>query len=191
VKLPPPTNAAPLFEDTLRFIEGEIAYVASLKETLQGGRFMSEYAREAPERARIGRTVGGGRWFPDPDLTRLIGSCLVEYGFRPETVERLLEALHPNPAEANREQLAHFLYGREGLMIRVPQIAALIRGAPRIGRGVKADSMDATEHAIVFGIRARLEERIPDEKISDEMRETWELDPDEYARLRKLAGDLK
>src|SRR5215204_3475302 len=95
VELPSPKDAIPLFEDTQRFITGEIMYVASLKETLEGRRFMRE--------------GGGGQWFPDPDLTRLIGCCLVEHGARLDTVERLVEALHPNPEEANREKLYNSL----------------------------------------------------------------------------------
>lgn len=190
VELPLPTSAMPLFENTVRFIEGEITYVAGLKEVLQGGRFMSEFAGEATE-GGYGRMVGGGHWFPNSDLTRLIGSCLVEYGFRWETVEHLLEALHPNPAEAEREQLVHFLYGSEGLARKVPQIAALIRGAPKIGRGRKAEPISAADHAVVLGIRALMEEGISEEEAAQAVLEKHGLDQTEYGRLRDIARGLR
>lgn len=190
LELPSPTNAIPLFENTVRFIEGEITHIASLKETLQGGRFMSEFAGEASEGVTE-RMVGGGHWFPNRDLTRLIGSCLVEYGCNPATVERLLEALHPKPTEANREELGHFLYGREGLARKVSQIAALIRGAQTIGRGPKREAIDATEHAIVLKIRARLEDGISEQEVAQEMSETHGLDQNEYGRLQDLARGLR
>jgi hypothetical protein len=131
VKLPPTRNAIPLFEDAARWMRTEIAHVASLEESLQGGRFMRE--------------GGDGRWYPEPDLTRLIGSYLVESGARPDLVERLLHALHPNSEEANRDELSEKLYGKEGLMVKIPQIAALIRGAPGTKRGVKPRSISTLE----------------------------------------------
>jgi hypothetical protein len=131
VKLPPAKNAIPLFEEIVRWMTTEIAHVASLDESLQGGLFMRE--------------GGDGRWYPEPDLTRLIGSYLVESGARPDLVERLLQALHPNPEEANREELSQKLYDKAGLMVTIPQIAALIRGAPGTKRGVKPTPISTLE----------------------------------------------
>jgi hypothetical protein len=131
VKLPPAKNAIPLFEEAVRWMMTEIAHVACLEESLQGDLFMRE--------------GGDGRWYPEHDLTRLIGSYLVESGARPDTVEQLLQALHPNPEEANRDELSQKLYGKEGLMVKIPQIAALIRGAPDTKRGVKPRSISTLE----------------------------------------------
>ncbi len=189
VELPSPKNATPLFENTLRFIEGEITYVADLKEILQGNRFVSEAAGSA-EKGTAGRTVSGGQWFPNPALTRLIGSCLVEYDCRWETVERLLKALHWNPAKVNRAKLDDFLHGRDGLMTRIRQIAFLIRGG-EIKRGRKPNTISAWEHYIALAIGTRIEAGHSEEDVARSVQEKHGLSPEEYSRLRDLARGIK
>jgi len=198
VQLPPATNAAPLFENTRRFIESELISIASLNETLQGGRFITEAAGGA-EKATAGRGARGGQWFPNPDLTRLIGSCIVEYGGNPDTIERLLDALHPEPVKANRKDLSLYLYGidrdakggpkerGDGLMQRVAQVSALIRGLPEIKRGAKPPPITPMEQIIAWSIKAQLEEGLSEDAVASNIQVKWDIDQDEYSRLRNIA----
>jgi hypothetical protein len=185
-RLPPATNASTLFKDALRLLESEHKTLSSIEETWQGGRFMSE-AAGGPEKGIAGRGAAGGQWFPNPEITRLIGVCLVAFASS-DIVERLLKALHPSPAEANRKQLYTFFYGidpdakggpkqrGDGFLSRWVQTAALIRGMPEIGRGVKDDPIGAVEQYIAWEIRARRDEGLSEEETARRIREAWGLD---------------
>jgi hypothetical protein len=144
VELPPPENARRLFESTKRMIDGDLLFLSSLSETLQDGRFMGE----------LGGGELGGNWFPHQTLVRLIGAHIAASGGDLAAIERLVEALHPNPDEANRKKLDKYVWGvdrdtgryrGEGLVERLCQTAALIRGMPEIKRGAKPPSITPDE----------------------------------------------
>jgi hypothetical protein len=163
--LPPPSNASDLFRETICRLESDLRDLPSIKETLQGGRFMSE-AAGGPNKGVAGRGAKGGQWFPNPALTRLIGACLIAHGDKDigvpgekSLVERLLDQLHLEPTRANRKQLDECLYGRkkldsktgelvnagDGFLFRGVQVATLIRGAPKLPTGRKRDTISPHE----------------------------------------------
>jgi hypothetical protein len=144
VELPPPENARRLFESTKRMIDGDLLFLSSLSETLQDGRFMGE----------LGGGELGGNWFPHHTLVRLIGAHIAASGCSPAALERLTEALHPHPTEANRKRLDRYVWGvdrdtgryrGEGFMERLCQVAALVRGLPEVKRGAKPPSIAPDE----------------------------------------------
>ena len=201
-ELPPPTNATTDFETAVSSLGMRITYIASLKETLQGKRFMSEAAGGATEGV-AGRGAMGGRWFPHPDLTILIAACVLESVGHAPVLERLLGELHPEPLEANRKQLLRFVHGidldakggpkdrGDGFVQRALQVAALIRGMREIPPGVKPPRLDATEQLIAWSIRARIEGGLSEEEAAREVQREHSLDREEYSRLRNLARNLK
>jgi hypothetical protein len=139
-ELPPSKEAAPLFEealDKLRYALRVLVYLQEgarrTPECLQDGRFIQATREEAPPWGPDlpGRTrIAGVTQAPGNGLTELIATYLVAGG----DPEPLIEKLHYNPEELDREKLHKVLYGdkknnKPGLLTRVVQAARLIRGA--------------------------------------------------------------
>jgi hypothetical protein len=102
-----------------------------------------EEHREDPDQgafwidAETGTYPHGARRYPADVLVKLIGA----YVLAGEPLEPLLEELHPNPREADREQLERLIHGHGAGSKRVPgmidkarQIARAVRGG-RVGPG--------------------------------------------------------
>jgi hypothetical protein len=138
-ELPPFANAATHLRDAIRTLEDPyLEHMISLKETLQGNYFVSEGETDKPS----AREVRGAQWHPHPYEVILIAVSILERLGHWGHVERLIKELHPRPAEANRQLLVRYIYGRrvddkghlqkpegDGLLDRAKQIAVLIRGA--------------------------------------------------------------
>jgi len=143
-ELPPFANAAAHLKDTISTLESPyLEHMLSLKETLQGPYFVGKGETEETNMSE----VRGAQWHPHPWEVVLIAVSILERQGNWWHVERLLNELHPRPAEANRQQLFRFIYGRavdengrpkrnkdgrwkdegDGLLFRTKQIAALIR----------------------------------------------------------------
>jgi hypothetical protein len=155
-ELPSVKNAATIFKDTIAALEVYLENMLSLKERRQGGYYIDEGETEEDHT----REARGGQWHPHPQLVVLIGAYVLqrcvyasERGDDWGSILQLLSKLHPRPSEANRQQLAQYLYGRQrikngklvpegdGFLNRARQIAALVRGEE--GRGTRGGARSA------------------------------------------------
>ncbi len=115
-----------------------------------------------------------------------------------QDVEQLIEKLHRNPQEANREKIKEYLVGRrkwvkrngrwerqaDGLLNRMWQLATLIRGGDfKQGRKYPLDMYD---HGAALDIRIVREQGIPEEETERAIRELYGLDEYEYKRLAEI-----
>jgi hypothetical protein len=74
-ELPPDTNAAAMFGDSIRTLETYLEHVISLKERLQGPYFIDEGETEEDNV----REARGGQRHPHPYLVALIGAYVLEH----------------------------------------------------------------------------------------------------------------
>ncbi|MCA1718966.1 MAG: hypothetical protein LC781_19770 [Actinobacteria bacterium] len=190
-ELPPFANAATHLRDTIHTLEDPyLEHMISLKEILQGRYFIGE--GETGE-ANM-REVRGMQWHPHPYEVVLIAVSILERQGNWGHVERLLKELHPRPAEANRQQLVRFIYGRmvnargrpllnkqdkpidrgDGLLDRAAQVAALIRGKAEIGRGAKGPAIPSHEQFLVLHMRSLVEKGLSREEVAKREREEFE-----------------
>jgi hypothetical protein len=153
-ELPPASNAIPLFREALDVLVRDNEGLRHRKETRQG--------RHYPYRTVSRKTVSDKEWdyfadlfgldpvardylyfgggdikhgtssrAPLPPLPELIGTYLLAGG----EVEPLVEALHPNPSEADWSEITKYIEGRkvgarhqDGIKSIALRLASLIRG---------------------------------------------------------------
>jgi hypothetical protein len=161
-ELPPANAAAPLFREKLRALIRATEDLEHRKEKLQGKRFIQSavyrdpvyvsrdsvsddqwrYIRdlfgldsEAKGYMHFGGasfSLGGGTPAPEAPLPELIGAYLLAGG----DLEPLVEALHPDPASAEWDQMKKRIEGRkgdkkykqDGIKALAEQLAKAIRG---------------------------------------------------------------
>jgi hypothetical protein len=124
----------------------------------------------------------GATHFPPWLETCLFTTVLMQ---SPGAVERLLNEVNLEPAEAPREQIRDLLLGRpgksEGLYRTAAKLARVIRGA-EVGQGRPRSPVNSWQQAMVQAIKEGRERGLTDERI----RQTLEVDEEEFARLEKL-----
>ncbi len=162
VDLPPAGRAAVLFHERLEVLLRAAEELRHRKEKLQGGRFLQSSVYTDPVFvSRVGMSdeqwqsvrdaldldpdtkdsmyfggstfsLGGGSETPGAPLPALIGAYLLAGG----EVEALVEALHPDPASADRSGIEKRIEGRkgdpkyqlDGIRALAEQLAKAIRG---------------------------------------------------------------
>jgi hypothetical protein len=190
-ELPPFANAATHLRDTIRTLESPyLEAMLALKETLQGRYFVGKGETEETNISE----VRGAQWHPHPYEVVLIAVSILERQGDWWHVERLLKELHPTPAEANRQKLVRYIYGRavdengrpkrtkegrwkdekDGLLHRAKQIATLIRGAHEVPTGPKPTDITSLDQYEAWRLRSLIEQGLPDEEIEERAREEFE-----------------
>lgn len=197
--LPPASAATELFRERLGALVRAAEKLQYREEGLQGGRFvvtevdpragtfhassLSEEERNkisevygTDPKARIFTVPGirlispaGGSPAPPGPLPALITAYLLADG----ELEPLLEALHPHPALADREQIRKLLDAKkrkggphfDGLRVLAEQVAKVARGGGH-SRGAPPPHLSNMEHNVACRITARREEGFTDEKIA-------------------------
>ncbi len=108
----------------------------------------------------------GGSYYPPEPLTTLIGAYLVA-GDPPES---LVKALHLDPQQADLEDIHKKLEGKDGLLRRKEQLAALVYGGRGSGQGRRPPSISREEQNAAYFITQRRAESASDENILHELR---------------------
>jgi hypothetical protein len=190
-ELPPFANAAAHLRDTLRTLESPyLEHMLTLKETLQGRYFVGKGETDEPNISE----VRGAQWHPHPYEVVLIAVSILERQGNWWHVERLLNELHPRPAEANRQKLVRYIYGRavdvngrpkrdtdgrwkdekDGLLHRAKQIATLIRGVHEVAPGPKPTDITSYDQWEAELLRPLIQQGLSDEEIEETVREGFE-----------------
>lgn len=102
--------------------------------------------------------------------------------------EPLLEALHPDPDNADREKLLYSGTERYGAKVEelhtvAAQVARLVRGG-HVGPGRVAEELSRSEQATASEITRRLSNGEPSEQVKEDLRERG-FSSDDYERLRR------
>lgn len=189
-ELPSLKDAATTFRDTIRTLEDYLEQVTTLKETLRGDYFIGE---GETEESNI-REVRGAQWHPHPYVVILVATSILEHHGNWGFVERLLNELHLKPTEANRQQLVRYIYGRavdengrpkrnkdgkwkregDGLLDRAKQIAALIRGAPKVRTGQKPSPITSLDQYEAWRIKQLIGQGLSQDEVERRAREEFE-----------------
>jgi hypothetical protein len=126
--------------------------------------------------APIATSEGALQITPEP-LPELIAL----YVLARKPLNQLLEALHPNPSEAEQERLDQAV---EELWHKAGQLATLVRGG-KIRRGPSTGDLSPREQSAARFISKRLHEGVPEAEIYRLLREQ-EFSPSEIRRLKDL-----
>jgi hypothetical protein len=189
-ELPPIRNTATTFRDTIRTLEVYLEQATTLKETTKGRYFIDE---GGTDEGNV-REARGVQWHPHPYVVALIAVSILEHRGDWGFVEHLIDELHPKPAEANRQQLVRFIYGKkvdakgrpilnkegrpvdygDGLLDRAKQVATLIRGKPKIPPGVKSPAIPSHDQFTALYMRSLADEGFSQEQVLQSFREGWE-----------------
>jgi len=189
-ELPAIANAATTLQDTIRTLEVYLEHATTLKEASQGRYFIDE--GEAEESSV--REARGAQWHPHPYVVTLIAVSILEHRGDWGFVERLINELHPRPAEANRQQLVRFIYGKQvdatgrpilnkkgrpvdygdGLLDRAKQVATLIRGKPEVPPGVKVPAIPSHDQFTALYMRFLADRGFSREQVLQAFHEDWE-----------------
>lgn len=175
--LPDASGAAPLFRERIEALAEAVDNLSQLVQTFQGGRFVNTTFREGPlvlERDSTPEDLWEGAcemlgedldapWITLPSMTsripggatpappRILVMLIAAYVLSDGNMEDLLEALHPNPSEADAERLSRLIHakktvhGEDGLMRRAEQVATLVCGG-RLGRGAPPAEVSPSDH---------------------------------------------
>jgi hypothetical protein len=195
-ELPPSKGAAPLFEEALGELRHALKVLVYLQsggrhtpEYLQDGRFIQNTREEAPLWAPDvggGTRIAGATQAPGNGLTELIAAYLVAGG----DPEPLIEKLHHDPDELDREKLGRVLYGdkkngKPGLFTRCVHAARLIRGAD-VEAGASTGEFDVEEMATRHRTLDMRAAGLTDRQIIEAF--TSEGSPISMPYLKRLAG---
>jgi hypothetical protein len=180
--LPPIENAATIFRDTIATFEHYLEQSLSLKEYLQGQHFIGEGETEEDNI----RELRGAQWHPHPHVVALIVTSIFAHQGDLGFVALLMSKLHPIPLEVNRKQLLRYIYGVEidakggpqnrgdGLLNRANQIAAVIRGKPKVGRGVRGIDILPYEHSLALRVQSLIDKGFSREQVEQTFRDEAE-----------------
>jgi hypothetical protein len=221
-EVPPASSARQLFNEAIDVLTRAAENLEHLTQSFQGGRFVGTYVDKDPvyfPRERF----SSDEWRKlcelhghDPDAEGFLAHGLITknpigasptpprplvmliaaYALADRQIEPLLEALHPEPSQADRERIRFLLYARkrkggpdrDGLLRTAEQLAIAICGGKI--RGAPPPDVPAVEHALACRITERREAGTPDEEIYQEMRHVGlsrnELTKEEFYRLANL-----
>jgi hypothetical protein len=190
-ELPPITNAAPILRDTIRTLQVYLEQATTLREVLQGGYFIDE---GETDESNV-RELRGAQWHPHPYVVALIAVSILEHHGDWGFIQHLIKELHPRPGDANRQQIVRFIYGKkvdanghpildkatgrpvdygDGLLDRAKQVATLIRGKPKIQRGVKRPAIPSYDQFTARYMRSLVDKGFSQEQVLQTFREDWE-----------------
>ncbi len=198
--LPRAKDAGPLFRERLGALDDAVEELPRIVETVQGGRFVAtsvyrdpilffrddfsddawrqlcESQGEDPTSDRVlatgllTRSPAGASQAPPRPLVALIAA----YALADGDMDELLRVLHPNPSEADPENLSRLLYakksehGVDGLIRRAEQVAILLRGG-KLGKGVSSPEVSPREHNTACHITYRRELGWSFDRICEEL----------------------
>jgi hypothetical protein len=195
-ELPATSDAQRLFWPLVEWVQRSVDRLYWRKEYWQDGRFVVQEHVEMPiifdhgtvdaetwEQLRKDHGVdeqgrllvkkgsftqaGGGSWYPAEPLPTLIALHLLS----DEPLEPLVEALHPDPADAKWEALEKHVQGKDGLIRQARQVAALVRGSSRTSQGRHSEEVDTERHDAAMFIQKKRQEGIKDTEILDILRD--------------------
>lgn len=183
--LPPIAGAIDLFEHALLTLRGDIEYIRHHQEALQGNYFVSTGVIQSGE--DLQPSVRGVDFYPKAAVMRLIGTYLLCSNL---SVESLLEKLHPQSREPDRETIRRRLIGQptergnDALRPIARSLAKLVRGGV-IKPGPK-DSLDLFEHMIADAWQRGLEEGKTEEDMRQELLEAEVMSEKDIKRLGEI-----
>jgi hypothetical protein len=177
-KLPPAERAKYLFEALATRIASDARFTAQFEDVLRGKRFETWWQHHPDKKPAA---VEASEYPADP-LWRLIAMYALAderqiFGSRQmgEPMERLIQALHPEPEKADRAELRRYIEGDQtgrenfpGLKTRAKQIARIVRGGKtkqKGGRVVKEYS--SADMAVAYLVAVGRKEGQSDELIHE------------------------
>ncbi len=201
--LPPASGATELFQEAIDVLTRAVENLPHITEVSQGGRFVGSYVYKdavyfpqesfSDEEWRklcelydydpevkgflatnaVTRNPAGAAPAPPQPLVMLIAA----YVLADRPLGPLLEALHPNPSEADIESIDRVLYARkrkggddrDGLLRTAQQLATLVRGG-KMGKGAPPSDLPAREHNAACHITWLRDQGYSNEDIYQELR---------------------
>jgi hypothetical protein len=201
--LPPASGATELFQEAIDLLTRTVEDLPHLTEVSHGGRFVGTYVYKDPvyfprksfsdeawrklcelhdhdpeakgifDTNAVTRNPVGAAPAPLQPLVVLIAA----YALADRPLEPLLEALHPNPSEADIKGINRVLYARkrkggddrDGLLRTAQQLATLVRGG-KMGKGAPPPDLPAREHNAACHITWRRDQGWSDEEIYQGLR---------------------